>query len=170
MAAQKRNIALFSPPDLDNKILEEEFYNLNTRKKVWIYWNSSNEEKNTVVKIIQTILVLEQNAQISPINEYMRHTFKAFAYFVNKTLDNSKNKNRIGEDIGEIKKSTTIIIDNKEYKLILRDSGQIQLFDDEIKVIARPLLKQYLKETQIEYGDKKTTRWYGLKVFETLNI
>jgi len=67
---------------------QEEFYNLKTDKKTWIYWNSSLEDKNTVVRIIQSILTQEQNSEISPINEYMRHTFKAFSYFVNKTLDN----------------------------------------------------------------------------------
>ena len=68
---------IFITPDLNNKILKEEFDNLKTDKKIWINWNSSLEDKNTVVRIIQSILVQEQNAEISPINEYMRHTFKA---------------------------------------------------------------------------------------------
>lgn len=160
---------IFITPDLNNKVLEEEFNNLNTIKKTWIYWNSSNEEQNTVVKIIQAILKLEQNAEISPINDYMRHTFKAFAYFINKTLDTSRNKARFGEDIGEIKKEISLEISNKMYTLVLRDSGQIQLFDDnDIKVAARPLLRTFLKENSISDTEKETTRWYGLKVFEYL--
>ena len=162
---------IFITPDLNNKILEEEFYNLKTDKKTWIYWNSSLEDKNTVVRIIQSILTQEQNAEISPINEYMRHTFKAFSYFVNKTLDTSVNKFRFGEDIGEIKKEISLEIDNKLYKLILRDSGQIQLFDEnDIKVVARPLLKNYLEKNKIIITDKKTTRQYGQKIFEILKI
>ncbi|MGJ0336063.1 hypothetical protein [Aliarcobacter cryaerophilus] len=97
--------------------MKDEFDNLKTDKKTWIYWNSSLEDKNTVVRIIQSILTQEQNAEISPINEYMRHTFKAFAYFVNKTLDTSVNKIRFGEDIGEIKKEISLEIDNKLYEL-----------------------------------------------------
>ena len=129
------------------------------------------EDKNTVVRIIQSILVQEQNAEISPINEYMRHIFKAFAYFVNKTLDTSVNKFRFGEDIGEIKKEISLEIDNKLYKLILRDSGQIQLFDEnDIKVVAKPLLKNYLEKNKINITDKKTTRQYGQKIFEILKI
>ena len=162
---------IFITPDSNNKILEEEFNNLKTDKKTWIYWNSSLEDKNTVVKIIQSILIQEQNAEISPINEYMRHTFKAFSYFVNKTLDSSTNKFRFGEDIGEIKKDISLEIDNKLYKLILRDSGQIQLFDEnDIKVVAKPLLKKYLEKNKIEITDKKTTRWYGQKIFEILEL
>lgn len=160
---------IFITPDSNNKILEEEFSNLKTDKKTWIHWNSSLTDKNTVVGIIQYILTQEQNAEISPINEYMRHTFKAFAYFVNKTLDSSTNKFRFGEDIGEIKKDISLEIDNKLYKLILRDSGQIQLFDEnDIKVVARPLLMKYLEKNKIEITDKKTTRWYGQKIFEIL--
>ena len=162
---------IFITPDLNNKILEEEFYNLKTDKKTWIYWNSSLEDKNTVVRIIQSILTQEQNAEISPINEYMRHTFKAFAYFVNKTLDTSVNKFRFGENIGEIEKEISLEIDNKLYKLILRDSGQIQLFDEnDIKVVAKPLLKNYLEKNNINITDKKTTRQYGQKIFEILKI
>lgn len=63
------------------------------------------DDKNTVVGIIQNILSQEQKCkEISPILEYMRHTFKAFAYFVNKTLNSSPSKYRYGEDIGEIKR------------------------------------------------------------------
>ena len=151
--------------------MKDEFDNLKTDKKTWIYWNSSLEDKNTVVRIIQSILTQEQNAEISPINEYMRHTFKAFSYFVNKTLDTSVNKFRFGENIGEIEKEISLEIDNKLYKLILRDSGQIQLFDEnDIKVVARPLLKNYLEKNKIIITDKKTTRQYGQKIFEILKI
>ena len=162
---------IFITPDLNNKILKEEFDNLKTDKKIWINWNSSLEDKNTVVRIIQSILTQEQNAEISPINEYMRHTFKAFSYFVNKTLDTSVNKFRFGENIGEIEKEISLEIDNKLYKLILRDSGQIQLFDEnDIKVVAKPLLKNYLEKNKIIITDKKTTRQYGQKIFEILKI
>ena len=162
---------IFITPDSNNKILEEEFNNLKTDKKTWIYWNSSLDDKNTVVGIIQNILSQEQNAEISPINEYMRHTFKAFAYFVNKTLDTSVNKFRFGENIGEIEKEISLEIDNKLYKLILRDSGQIQLFDEnDINVIARPLLKKYLEINEEEITGKETTRQYGQKIFEILKI
>ena len=151
--------------------MKDEFDNLKTDKKIWINWNSSLEDKNTVVRIIQSILTQEQNAEISPINEYMRHTFKAFAYFVNKTLDTSVNKFRFGEDIGEIEKEISLEIDNKLYKLILRDSGQIQLFDEnDIKVVAKPLLKNYLEKNKIIITDKKSTRWYGQKVFKILKM
>lgn len=54
-------------------------------------------------------------------------------------------------------------------KLILRDSGQIQLFDEnDIKVVAKPLLMNYLKKNNINITDKKTTRQYGQEIFAIL--
>lgn len=162
---------IFLTPDLNHKILEEEFNSLAIEsKKTWIYWNSSNNERHTVVKLIQSILNQEQNAEISPINEYTRHTFKAFAYFVNQTFNKSSLKNRVGEDIGNIKDEKTISIDEQNYIIILRDSGQIQLFDQNgEKVQARPLLRKYLIQNNIEVKDNcQTTRCFGKQIFEFL--
>jgi len=60
------------------------------------------DDKDTIVKTVQNILTQEQNGEISPINEYIRHILKAFVYFINKTL--SSNRFRFCEDIEEIKK------------------------------------------------------------------
>ena len=162
---------IFLTPDLNHKILEEEFNSLEIDQKAWVYWNSSNNDIDTVVKLIQSILDREQKAEISPINEYMRHTFKAFAYFVNQTFDKSSLKNRVGEDIGNIKDEKTINIEGKGYIITLRDSGQIQLLNqDGDKVQARSLLRKYLKENNIEENEKcPTTRCYGKQIFDYLN-
>lgn len=162
---------IFLTPDLNHKILEEEFNSLEIDQKAWVYWNSSNNDIDTVVKLIQSILDREQKAEISPINEYMRHTFKAFAYFVNQTFDKSSLKNRVGEDIGNIKDEKTINIEGKGYIITLRDSGQIQLLNqDGDKVQARPLLRKYLKENNIEEkANCQTTRYFGKQIFDFLN-
>lgn len=162
---------IFLTPDLNHENLKAEFENLNIGdNKVWLYWNSSDENKNTIVKLIQSILDLEQKAQISPINEYMRHTLKAFAYFVNQTIYLSLGKNRVGEDIGEIKYQKHIIINTEQYEIILRNSGQIQLLNgDGEKVQARPLLIKFLEEHRLPVNPKcPTTRCYGKQVFDFL--
>lgn len=162
---------IFLTPDLNHENLKAEFENLNIGdNNVWLYWNSSDENKNTIVKLIQSILDLEQKAQISPINEYMRHTLKAFAYFVNQTIYLSLGKNRVGEDIGEIKYQKHIIINTEQYEIILRNSGQIQLLNgDGEKVQARPLLIKFLEEHRLPVNPKcPTTRCYGKQVFDFL--
>ena len=154
-----------------NKGLQDEFNNLNTKNKVWLYWNNEDTENTTIVTLIQNILKLEQEAKISPINEYMRHTLKAFTCFIVKTIDISSGKNRVGEDIGEIKNTAEIEIEKQSYVLVLRDSTQIQLFDvNGDKIPARSLLRKYLADINIaeKYGEGTNTRQLGKQIFEHL--
>jgi len=167
---EKENLSvIFLTPKLKSKGLNDEFENLKHENKVWLYWNST-EEETTIVKVIQNILELEQKAEISPINEYLKHTLKAFTYFISRTIDIHTGKYRFGEDIGDIKKEEEISIGNKNYTIILRDSGQIQLFDEDgEKVQARPRLRMFLKENNIGEDDKRlNTRDFGKQVFKYL--
>lgn len=160
---------IFLTPKLNDKRLNAEFDKLETNNKVWLYWNSAEEGVDTIVKLIQNILNLEQEAKISPINEYMRHTLKAFTHYIIKTINISSGRNRVGVDIGELRSSKEIVIKSKAYTITLRDSGQIQLLNqDGDKVIARPLLRDFLKEHSIKaaYGDAATTRTLGKQIFD----
>ena len=167
---EKKNLSIiFLTPSQKHKGLNKEFDNLKSDNKVWIYWNS-DDEATTIVKLIQNILELEQKAEISPINEYIKHTLKAFTYFINRTINIRNGKNRVGEDIGDIKQEKEIRISDKLYTIILRDSGQIQLLDEDgEKVPARPLLRKFLKENNINENDKcTTTRCFGNQIFKYL--
>ena len=155
---------------MPNKGLQEEFNNLHSKHKAWVYWNNEDTEKTTIVDLIQDILKLEQKAIIPPINEYMKHTLKAFTYFIIKTIDISSGKNRAGEDIGDEVKTEKITINDESFTILLRDSGQIQLFDEkDDKVTARPLLRRFLDEHGIqEEKGKKNTRYFGKQIFSYL--
>lgn len=162
---------IFLTPKKNHKGLREEYDNLDINNKVWLYWNSEDSEEASIVKLIQDLLKLEQNAQISPINDYMRHTLKAFTYYIIKTINISTGKNRAGEDIGELKFSKEISIGNNIFTLLLRDSGQIQLLNqDGDKERARPFLRQFLKENNIpEKENCQTTRCFGNQIIKYLD-
>jgi hypothetical protein len=123
-----------------------------------------------MVGLIRQILQQEHEASISPINEYMRHTLKAFAYYIQQAINTSIGKNRVGVDLGEVKQKKKIGIDDENYTIVLRDSGQIQLFDSSgDKVVARPRLIEFLKEKNISVDEaKENTRTLGKKVFDYL--
>lgn len=162
---------IFLTPDSKNTGLISEFENLQIDNKFWLYWNSDNQEIITVVNLIQNILELEHKGKIPPINEYLKHTIKAFNYYIIKTIDISSGKNRVGEDIGEVKQQAQISINNEEYTIIQRDSSQIQLFNNSgEKVVARPLLIEFLKENNL-LGKYKgnNTRSFGRHIFHYLN-
>jgi len=159
---------IFLTPDAKSKGLKDEFDNLEIDNKVWLYWMSENLSNSTIVNLIQDILKLEQEARISPINEYMRHTLKAFTHYIIQTIVISSGKNQVGVDIGELKKQKELEINGKPYTIVLRDSGQIQLFHNGDKVVARPLLRSFLEENKIPEGNSRTTRTFGKQIFDYL--
>lgn len=157
---------IFLTPNIDNIKLNSEFENLETENKTRIFWTGTE----SIVSIIQSMLELEAKADISPINEYTRHTIKAFIYFIHQTLSPSL-ANRVGMDIGDIKQQEIIKIDNEDYLLILRDSGQIQLFNNQDEqIIARPLLRKYIRENLKIHDDiSRNTRYYGKQIIDYIS-
>lgn len=164
---QEENLSvIFLTPNLNHKGLKEEFNNLDVKNKAWLYWNSHDLNAVTVVKLIQNILESELKAEIPPINEYLRHTLKAFSYYITKTINHVKTS----EDNSEVRAKNIITIQGLEYMILLRKSGQIQLFDSEgDKVQARPLLRQYLCENNLTERDNcQTTRCFGNQIMKHL--
>ncbi len=159
---------IFITPDLNHLKLREEFESLHTSNKSWIYWSSKESSTKTVTTLIQSILDDEHRAVISPINEYLRHTLKAYCHFLYQTIETHNGSNRIGEDLGNEVMQKTITIDNQNYTLLLRDSGQVQLFDEfGEKMVARPLLMQYIRQHNISVKDTcQTTRCFGKLILD----
>ena len=74
---QKATI-VFLVPSEEGKRVKNEFNNLTVKdqdKKILITWTD-------IYNDIQDILKKEQNCEISPFNEYVRHTLKAFSVFI----------------------------------------------------------------------------------------
>lgn len=162
---------VFLTPNVSNSQLSAEFNNLKLKNKghgkYWIHWSSGN---NCISKILQELLELEVAGEINPINEYMRHTLKAFIRHSSLTTEPATQKTiRTGEDIGEILEETEIKTKSGEYRVVRRDSTQIQVFNIETgdKEVARHILAQYIDENNIDIQHEKyNTRTIGKKFFE----
>lgn len=167
----KKLTIVFLTPNVSNKQLSAEFNNLELQNKdhgkYWIHWSSGD---NCISKILQELLGLEVAGEINPINEYMRHTLKAFIRHSSLTTEPSIQKTmRTGEDIGEILEETEITTKNGEYRVVRRDSTQIQVFNIETgdKEVARHILAEYIDENNIGIQHEKyNTRTIGKKFFE----
>ena len=61
-----------------------------------------------------------------------------------------------------------ITIDNNN--IVYLYDTMFTIDENDIKVVAKPLLKNYLEKNKIIITDKKTTRWYGQKVFKILKM
>ena len=169
---------VFLTPYSDSNLLKAEFENLskvihNDHNSVWIHWSIENDS-NCVLGIIQSILTKELNAEINPINEYMRHTLKAFVQHVNSVtlINGGERKMRTGQDIGDIVDDVRITtMDGIEYQVIRRDSSQIQVFNFETgeKENARGIMSQYIDENKMNVEHKRlNTRMIGKKLLDIL--
>lgn len=168
------NLAIvYLTPSSNKRSLELEFQNLNLQNpnhvKYWIRWN---EKEGSIIKILKKILRDETVGEINPINEYTRHTIKAFILFLNATVSSTKDTTyRFGEDIGEIIESIEVSLGGvkKSYKIVRRDSQQIQVFENDEKVTAKPILRKIIKTKNLDVPVSGiNTRTMGRNVIEKL--
>lgn len=166
---------IFLTPESQSSVLSSEFNKLvlqpkSGHSKIWVYWESP---KDGVLNIVRSVLTKEMNGEINPVNEYMRHTLKAFIRHASSvTAQTERKKMRTGEDIGEIIDDAIIATkDGQKYRVIRRDSTQIQVFNEETgeKEIARRILAQYIDENTLGIPHEKlNTRGIGKQFFEQL--
>ena len=140
-------IIAFITPQSKNHILESEFNNVkmtNGHHKIWLKWNG---EDNNIINLLKNILLKESTGSINPVNEYMRHTLKAFVNYLENIINNSSYKNmRFGQDLGEIIDEEVFTLkDGVEYKIIRRNSTQIQIYKDDEKVVAKPIIRDAIR-------------------------
>lgn len=80
-------------------------------------------------------------------------------------------KNRRGEDIGDIVDEAEIEVGKDSFRVVLRDSGQIQIFEKatDKKAVAKSVLVKYMRKQGIKMDYKNNnSRVIGKKLFEWL--
>lgn len=170
-----RNLYMvFLTPETNASALNAEFSNLVLKGgrqhfKKRIYWDS--EKQGGILPMLRQILMHESIGEITPINEYMRHTIKAFIrHAAVVTQPNLMRVMRTGEDIGEITDEATIAMrDGRSYRVVRRDSTQIQVFNEETgdKEIARRVLSEFIDENRLKIPHRQlNTRGIGKHFFE----
>jgi PD-(D/E)XK nuclease superfamily len=161
---------IFLTPESATTLLKAEYENLNVSNKhhkKWLHWDSSSQK--SIIAMVRDVLNLELNGEINPINEYMRHTLKAF---IKHSSAVTQSKSRVSEDLGEIVEEEEIKLKNGEtYRIVRRDSTQIQVYNVQSgeKEIAWKILAKYIDESGIDISHNGlTTRQIGRKLFDWL--
>lgn len=172
---------VFLTPCFSHEKYEKEYNELNqellgVHKKIWINWSSEND--NCITKIITDLLKDESNAEINPINEYIRHTLKAFVrHIIETTTESISRKLGTKDNIEEnIKESMEISIENKNYIIEMYESGMIRVFNlkKQEYETAKPLLRKIIEEKKLNVnlnsstGNYKNTRQLGKDVISEL--
>lgn len=170
-------IMVFLTPYFAKEKYEKEYKELNEEllginKKLWINWSNKND--NCITKIITDLLRDESNAEINPINEYIRHTLKAFVRYIIQTTNEDTSKRLNNQD--DIEESVEISIKNKNYIIEMYESGTIRVFNFEKQQydIVKPLLRNIIEEKKLNIklnsltGNYKNTRQLGKEVISEL--
>lgn len=169
---------IFLTPKSLNSTLKLEYENLKQRilddhRCLWLHWSNSDGQES-IVDLIKEILKQELISEINPINEYMKHTLKAFVRHIESVTSvyEGELKMRTGQDIGNIVEEVEILTqDGKRHRIVRRDSYQIQMFDVETgeKEIVRHIMEQYIDEKgmSIPY-EQMNTRMLGKKLLSEI--
>jgi hypothetical protein len=171
----QRNLQIvFLTPESNSSQLKEEYENLEVNNtlnhfKKWIYWDSS--QSGGIVSMVRNVLDKESRGEINPINEYMRHTLKAFIrHSIDMVQPITMKTMRTGEDIGEVVDHAVIQTkDGASYRVVMRDSAQVQVFNlaTDDKEIARQILERYIDENELAIKYKElNTRAIGRQFFK----
>ena len=98
--------SIYVTPDNDGFTKEFENFKKEVNPNAFhIIWkeNSSNsiEDKKSIKEILETILLLENQAKIDPINEYTKHTLKSFIQFIETDFKSEKEVKRDRKNDGK---------------------------------------------------------------------
>jgi hypothetical protein len=136
--------------------------------KRWIHWDS--DSGRGILPSIRNLLADEVTGGINPINEYMRHTLKAFVrHAAAVTQRNPAKMIRNMEESGDIHSEISIgSAEGQRYTVLLRTSGQVQVFNESTgeKEVARRILTKLSDEYGLDLPyDRYATRRLGEAFF-----
>lgn len=163
----KNLVMIFLTPTPASQALLDEFSSLTVRNghhKAWLHWNG---EEASILTILQDILAMELKGDITPINEYMRHTLKAFTLHVRSIVNSG---GRGGVDLGDVVDEVDALMTNGEtYRIVRRNSHQIQVYAGDEKVMAKEILRRIITERSLDVPlTGLNTRRMGKKVIDIL--
>ncbi len=167
---------VFLTPEQSKSCFENEFAMLtveNNDFKSWLFWSN---ESNGIANLLIKILEMDLKGEIDPINEYLRHTLKAFVSHIRTRLKQYDGngiksiRSSSSDDIGEIVESVDIILhDGSNCRIIRRSSTQIQVFINGDKVVAKEILRNIIKERKLNIAIENTnTRSLGKRVLDEI--
>ena len=148
---------------------------LGRHQKVWMYW-TNHEEENAVTALIKGILRSEQECEINPISDYLRHTLKAFARHIIVEQTQFTNPRKVMAETGEIDEVVFVDLSDGRYRIERYKSSMIRLFNMDVDeyVVARPILKRIIEEKGLrisfrtENDREKTTREFGRDIIRAM--
>ena len=166
---------VFLTPESKRNNLSAEYKNLKLplisenkkdANKTWLFW-TGNDSIQTIIR--DNLLKKEANGEISPINEYAKHTLKAFAMHLETLSPEKKNDYVTSGDSIKIK---GIKVDGRLYTIEQHANSAIKVYygKEEKEQNAKEILRKMNKQHRLGVNPKnsnnkeKNTRQLGAQV------
>lgn len=171
---------VFLTPPGDDDRLKRQFDGLSIdarspHRKAWVRWHGVDHSQETIVSLLRRVLVMEAQAEIEPIADYMRHTLKAFAMFLERNVELSQQKRMVRAEPGSIVAREVVTIGEHLYTITRTADGVVQVLDEaQEEVRAYPILRQVNDAYGLELtltgstGRQINTQLFGRRVLERL--
>lgn len=151
---------IFITPEHDSVKFKTEYENLSVKSKdnkCWIHWQSDENNNDSIQQIIRGIIEGEAIGELPPINEYVKHTFKAFVTHLSdigkhRHTRNTKSPQLIGNSAGE---ESMFVSD---YEIIRNKRRQFWVRKDGDKVVAKSALRQINTTLKLGVSESKNNK------------
>ena len=143
---------------------------------VWFKWETDKE--SSMVDLFRHLIELENNSEISPIDNNTQYIIKSFIDYIGTELSIKEKTNNFSIAGSKVVEETQFEINNEKYFLKRFDNKMIRLFDlnnemtnQPVKPILRKIITKYNLDVDLERkpGKRKNTQILGRDVIREMN-
>ena len=169
---------LITPPD---EIFKQVFDSIACENddSAWLHWTDGKSGKKSIEKMLKDLMYLENNLEISPINENTKYIIKSFVDHMSSELS-EKNKQYSFSIAGATVVDSANFKKEDEHLTLKRfDNNMIRIFnieDELLEIPVKPVLREIISKYKLDVdlfrapGKKKNTQTLGKDVINQLNL
>ena len=166
---------LITPPDEIFRQVFDSVVSVNNNS-IWLNWTDSSLGRLSVEKMLKKLISLENDLEISPINENSKYILKSFADHISSELS-EKNKQYNFSIAGAAVESADFVKEDEQLTLKRFDNKMIRIFNNEgelLDIQVKPVLREIISKYKLnidlfrEPGKLKNTQTLGKDVIDQL--
>jgi len=176
-------MVFLTPPGESAKFTDEfaalDESTLGVHKKAWLRWAGQDDQPGHMVALIKELLRQEDQANISPVSDYLRHTLKAFVRHILESPAGNTTKvvdPRKTPEAGDIIQVLVINVGGITYQLERYESSTVRVLNTETQEyeVVKPILRKINDEKGLKVPLKqpsernKNTRTLGRDIMRAL--
>ena len=143
---------------------------------VWLKWET--EKGNSMIGLFRNLIKLENNSEISPIDNNAKYIIKSFIDYISTELSIKEKSNNFSIAGSKVVEETQFVLDDEKFFLKRFDNKLIRIFDlnneminEPVKPILRKIITEYNLDVDLDrkQGKSKNTQVLGRDVIREIN-